>query len=160
MTYIALLLIPIFASPALQPKTTQSSNTTQTKKSENVVKRGAQLSSGNFVDLDEVAANPEKFMGKTALISGTASAVCKKKGCWMTIKGNNPATKARVTFKNYSFFVPVDSKDMKARVEGLVEIKFMSEGERQHLADDEKVDVSKIPKVEMRIIATGVELRR
>ena len=123
-----------------------------------VIRRGEPLSSTPAINLDQVATNPKKYTDKTVMITGTASAVCKKKGCWMILSGTTPSSTARVTFKDYSFFVPKDSSGMRAKIEGQVKVKVMSQEERQHLADDEKVDVSKVPKVELRIIAQGVEL--
>ena len=139
------------------PKTETTPAAKNIVKSE-VIRRGDPLSSAPAISLDQVVAHPKKYTDKTVMIKGTASAVCKKKGCWMILSGSTPSSTARVTFKDYSFFVPKDSSGMRAKVEGQVKVKVMSQEERQHLADDEKVDVSKVPKVELRIIAQGVEL--
>ena len=78
----------------------------------------------------------------------------------MVLKGEKPNHSARITFANYSFFVPLDSAGAKAVVEGRVQVKTMGEAERKHLADDAGKPVESIPAQEVRLIATAVELRR
>jgi hypothetical protein len=152
--YFYLFLLPFLASPTSQPTQVKSVKIATQKSS--VIKRGASLSKKKAISLDTVAADPEKYADQILMIKGKTSSVCTKKGCWMTLKGKRMS--ARVTFKDYSFFVPTDAINMNAKVEGTVQVKVMSEAERKHLAEDEKVDVSKVPKVELRIIAHGVEL--
>ena len=41
-------------------------------------------------------------------ISGTVGTVCVKKGCWLGLTGTKPAVHARVTFKDYAFFMPTE----------------------------------------------------
>ena len=152
--YFYLFLLPFLASPTSQP--TQAKSVKSATQNSSIIKRGASLSKKAAISLDAVAADPEKYADQMLMITGKTSAVCTKKGCWMTLKGKK--TSARVTFKDYSFFVPTDAINMNAKVEGTVQVKIMSEAERKHLAEDEKVDVSKVPKVELRIVAYGVEL--
>ena len=123
-----------------------------------VIKRGKTLPQGKYISLDEVSAQPEKFSGKNILVTGQVAAVCQAKGCWMTLIGNAPQARARITFKDYAFFVPKNAHGMKGKMSGIIKIKILSEGERKHLAEDGHVDVSEIPKAELRIIADGVEL--
>ena len=125
-----------------------------------VVQRGQALSKTPSITLDEVASNPKAYADKVVMVKAKISGVCKVKGCWMTIAGKNEKTTARVTFKNYAFFVPKNSIGMIAKVEGKIQIKEMSDAERKHLADDENVPVESVPKVELRIVAQGVELTK
>jgi hypothetical protein len=68
-----------------------------------------------------------------------------------------------VTFKDYGFFVPLDSSGARARVQGIVEVKTVAPGEVQHLEAEgarfagKQTDGSAR---ELRIVATGVELTR
>jgi hypothetical protein len=139
---------------AAQPTKAQA----QSSAAKEVIKRGAPLSQGDSVSLDEVAADPERFADKDVLVTGTVSAVCQAKGCWMTLAGEKPTSRARVTFKDYAFFAPKDAKGMRVVLEGKVKVKVMSEGERKHLAEDGRVSVDQIPKAELRLVASGVEL--
>ncbi len=122
------------------------------------VHRGAAFTLQQSVTLDEVANKAQEYAQKTVLIKGKVSGVCQAKGCWMTISGDQATSKARITFKDYGFFVPFDVKGKDALVEGVVQVKELSEAERNHLAQDAKKPVAEIPKVELRIIASAVEL--
>ncbi len=122
------------------------------------VHRGAAFTQQKIVTLDEIANHSQEYAQKTVLIKGQVSGVCQAKGCWMTISGEQATSKARITFKDYAFFVPFDIKGKDALVEGVVQVKELSEAERNHLAQDAKKPVSDIPKVELRIVASAVEL--
>lgn len=95
-------------------------------------------------------------------VKGDVEAVCKKKGCWMTIK--NPAgDDMRVTFKDYGFFVPLDCDGKHALFEGKAYITETSVADLRHYAEDEGLseeEIQKIvePKRELSFEATGVEL--
>ena len=142
------------ASPASSEVSKAKAPSTETA----VIKRGDALPAGDIITLDQVATKPDAFSGKEVLVSGQASAVCQVKGCWMVLSGGKSTSLARVTFKDYAFFVPKDVKGMKAKMVGEVKVKFLSDAERAHLAEDGKVDVSSIPKAELRIVARGIEL--
>ena len=123
-----------------------------------IVKRGAALPKGECLSLDQISADPEKYANTQVLVQGEVVSVCQAKGCWMSIKSETSNANARVTFKDYAFFVPKDSKGMTGKMSGVVKVKLLSEGERKHLAEDGRVDVSEIPKAELRIVAEGLEL--
>lgn len=142
------------------PKSTPKSAAESTPKSApaaKVIKRGSALPSGEALSLDAIAAASERYAGKPVLVTGKVTKVCKVKGCWMTLKGEKST--ARITFKDYAFFVPAEAMGMNGTMYGVVKIKQLSDAEREHLAGDAQVPVSEIPKVEMRIVAEGVELR-
>lgn len=125
-----------------------------------MVRRGGEFTGAAKASLDDVAAAPDKFAGKTVEVSGTVKAVCTKKGCWLGLAGTKPAVNARVTFKDYAFFAPMDCQGATARLQGVVEVKKMSPAERDHLAKDAGKPVSEIPEVELRIMASALELTR
>lgn len=95
-------------------------------------------------------------------VKGDVEAVCKKKGCWMTIK--NPEGEAmRVTFKDYGFFVPLDCDGKSAIFEGKAYVTETSVADLRHYAEDEGLaqeEINKItePKRELTFEATGVEI--
>ena len=125
-----------------------------------MVHRGAKFTLKDSMSLDELAKDAKKFAGKTVKVTGKVKAVCKKKGCWITMAGANPQAKARVTFKDYAFFAPYDAAGTMGTVEGTVEVKTLSEGERKHLADDAGKKLADMPKVELRLMANALEVRR
>ena len=47
----------------------------------------------------------------------------------MSIKSETSNANARVTFKDYAFFVPKDSKGMTGKMSGVIKVKLLSEGE-------------------------------
>jgi len=160
-TLRALALTFVVSLPLPQASASPHSDeapTTKASSGAKVIKRGSALPKGEVISLDAVAKDPESFSGKRVLVTGTISAVCQAKGCWMTLAGSEPTARARVTFKDYAFFVPKNGKGMKAVLEAEVKIKMMSDAERQHLAEDGKVSVDQIPKVELRLVASGLEL--
>lgn len=124
-----------------------------------VIKRGEALDSAKAsLTLDNISSDPEKFSGKQVIVEGEITAVCQAKGCWMTMAGKSATARARVTFKDYAFFVPKDVKGKKIKLKGEVKVKLLSDKERAHLAEDGRVDISQIPKAELRLVASGVEI--
>ena len=104
-------------------------------------------------------------MGKNSQIdnikvSGDIESCCQAKGCWMKIvNGSDPSI--RVTFKDYGFFVPLDSGGKKAIMEGKAYMKVTPVDELRHYAEDagkSKKEIAKIkkPKKELVFEATGV----
>jgi Domain of unknown function (DUF4920) len=67
-------------------------------------------------------------------IQGVVTDVCSKKGCWMIIKSGNMT--ARVTFKDYAFFVPTSLKGRTVSVEGVLTVEELTEDEARHYAED------------------------
>lgn len=69
----------------------------------------------------------------------------------------------RVTFKDYGFFIPTDSAGSSAKVQGTVHTKSVTAGEVAHMEGEGASFTNKRPDgtaVEVRIVATGVELSR
>ncbi|MEJ7557176.1 MAG: DUF4920 domain-containing protein [Pedobacter sp.] len=109
-------------------------------------------------------AKMEAAMGdkKTAdlQITGEVVEVCKKKGCWMTLKmpaGEN----IRVTFKDYGFFMPMDIVGKKVALDGIAKKQVISAETLRHYAEDAHqtaAEVAKItePKKELAFEAKGV----
>lgn len=61
--------------------------------------------------------------------------VCQKKGCWMNVDlGKNE--KAFVKFKDYGFFMPLNSKDEEVIVNGKAFLSIESIEEQKHYAKD------------------------
>ncbi len=92
-------------------------------------------------------------------VSGSITSVCVKKGCWMMIgEGEN---EARVTFKDYSFFVPMNSDGHSAVVIGEAVFKEYDVELLQHYAEDQGKSEAEInaitePEQVLEIVATSV----
>ena len=166
LSVLILLLQPASqptAAPASQPTAAPASQPAKpgaTDAQWKTVQRGAQFTVTDSITMDGLMAEANKYAGQTVRVSGTVSAVCRKKGCWMTLGGVDALARARVTFKDYAFFVPLDAAGSKAEIEGVVELKVLSDAERAHLADDAGKPVDQVPKNELRLMASAVQLVR
>tara|TARA_Y100000817_G_C16795678_1_gene517216 strand:- start:532 stop:840 length:309 start_codon:yes stop_codon:yes gene_type:complete len=99
---------------------------------------------------------------RPVLIEGQVDQVCKKMGCWLTLKTD--AEPMRVVFKDYGFSVPKDIDGKKVRLQGKLVQKMMSVREQRHYLEDanaSKEEIAKItePKPTYRFIAAAVELK-
>jgi hypothetical protein len=126
---------------------------------------GSPVAAGTAVALDDVLKAPDKFADQSVLVEGEVRRACTRKGCWMELStAQDPAAPGcRVTFKDYGFFVPIDSAGSKARVEAKVESKLLKPSLVTHMEEegakfaDKAADGSAR---EVRLVATGVELWR
>ena len=95
------------------------------------------------------------------LLSGKVLKVCKKKGCWLVLGDDKRSV--RVTFKDYAFFVPKDSTEKQARVQGILKEEMLSVKDARHFLKDEGASRAEIAKVKAPMktwsfVASGVEL--
>lgn len=119
---------------------------------------GIQLQ-GKPLSLKEAAKSPSET--KEVLIQAKIGQVCQQKGCWMMLEDGD--TQVRVTFKDYSFFVPKNAGKKKALVQGRIFEKEISQGEARHYAKDEGLSKAKIaqikgPQKSLWVEATGVRI--
>ena len=105
--------------------------------------------------------DPDKYVGKTVIITGVAAEVCQKKGCWMQVLPDGAENGIRMTFKDYGFFVPKDAAGMLIRAEGVFEIKVLSKDDADHLVGEgAKIKLNEDGTAnEFGFVASGVELR-
>lgn len=97
------------------------------------------------------------FEGK---VHGDISEVCVNKGCWMTLTlpdGNL----MRVTFKDYGFFVPTNSRGFPVIVEGKAEKSVTDVATLRHYAADagkskEEIEAIQTDEESFNFEATGV----
>ncbi len=130
-----------------------------------VTKVGAPLSAGERLTVADLVAKAPEFKDKTVVVSGTVRQACSKKGCWMELAGGTDKSQpgCRVTFKDYAFFVPVDSAGSTATVQGLVSVETVSVAQVQHMESEGgqfPIKNADGTANEVRIVATGVELTR
>jgi hypothetical protein len=129
-----------------------------------VIKRGAPLSKdAKPTPLADVLAAPDKYAKDAVLVEGVIENVCEMKGCWMQLTPEAGKPGVRVTFKDYGFFVPTDSKGMKARAEGVTKVKTLTKAEADHLEHEDGAKLT--PNAdgtarEVSFVASGVELRQ
>ncbi|MCO5143696.1 MAG: DUF4920 domain-containing protein [Oligoflexia bacterium] len=79
------------------------------------------------------------------VIEAKIEQVCQSKGCWMVLKDDD--AEVRVTFKDYSFFIPKDSAKKTAIVQGKIFSKKLSAAKQRHYLRDAKAPKSELAKV-------------
>ena len=126
---------------------------------------GAPISAGPELELAKVLASPERYRDQVLTVEGHVRSACTRRGCWMELaeSGDPKLPGCRVTFKDYGFFVPTDSAGASAKVQGTFSVNTLPPERVAHLESeggqfprknaDGSVD-------ELRLVATGVELRR
>ena len=93
-------------------------------------------------------------------VHGEVLGVCKKKGCWMDVDlgdGKNMT----VRFKDYGFFVPMNSEGRTAIMSGVAKVDTQSVEWLRHKAFDagksqEEIDAITEPTVKITFLADGV----
>jgi hypothetical protein len=95
--------------PAPVPSTTGGPNGT--------LLLGERISSP-IVPLAEIAAHPARFQNRVVATTGTVTAVCQERGCWMEIQ--DASGDAHVRMHGHTFFVPKTSSGHVARVQATV----------------------------------------
>ena len=115
--------------------------------------------------MKDVLKNPELFADKTVVVTGQVRQACTKKGCWIELSNSwgSKAQGCRVTFKDYGFFVPLDSAGASAKIQGTVGIKKLSKAAVDHYEAEGAIFSRKETDgsaYEIRIVATGVELTK
>ncbi len=147
------LLVALVLTAAPETKTTEAG----------VMLRGEKLKGAEVVQMEKLLTAPTDFEGKTVTVEAKIRQACTKKGCWMELAGTEAkGPGVRVTFKDYGFFVPLDSAGSTAKVEGVVKVAELSEAKVKHFeAEGASVPKGKDGKYrEVQLVATGVELRK
>jgi hypothetical protein len=96
---------------------------------------GEKITEDNAVEATTIVS---QIAGKDSLdakVKGKIVDVCQKKGCWMNVDlGNNQTM--RVSFKDYSFFVPKEAGGKTVVIEGRAYNDTTSVDELRHFASD------------------------
>jgi hypothetical protein len=126
---------------------------------------GQSIPPGSALTLDHILAKPDDFESRAVTVEAKVRRNCTRRGCWMELAErldpNLPG--CRVTFKDYGFFVPLDSAGSTARVQGNVQVQTVTAPEVEHLESEGAKFAGKQPDGtarEVRMVATGVELWR
>ena len=93
-------------------------------------------------------------------VAVTINQACKKKGCWMTVDLGDDK-EMLVRFKDYGFFVPMNSDGSPAIIEGVAKKTVISVDDLKHLAQDagkseEEIAAITEPEVKLSFEASGV----
>ena len=93
--------------------------------------------------------------GEVALVT-TVAQVCQMKGCFFVAQDGEHT--ARITFKDYGFFIPTDSEGKEVVLVGEFSVKTLTEEQAKHYAEDAGKDPDKITgeQKEYSVVATSI----
>ena len=154
MKKILILIVSVVA--ALQLSYAQQ-ELTPAKKGVQYGKKIDPLEAISVAELSKKLKSTDKFSGK---IKGEVVEVCKKKGCFLTLKRDNGET-ILVRFTDYAYFVPQDLIGKTVAIEGRAKVKTTSVEWLKHYAEDKgasEEEIAKInkPREDISIVADGV----
>ena len=106
------------------------------------------------VRLAEIVDSKQKE-GPVKLVT-TVAQVCQKKGCFFIARDENYT--ARITFKEYGFFIPTDSEGKEVVLVGEFSVKTLSEDQAKHFAEDAGENPGKISgdQKEYSVVASSI----
>jgi hypothetical protein len=114
---------------------------------------------GSPLSLAALVKENEKYLDKEVLVETRIAKVCQKKGCFFV--ATEGASTARVTFKDYGFFIPTDSGGKDVVLLGTFSRKSISKEQAEHYAADLGETAAPSPeKFEYSIVATAVKIPR
>lgn len=125
---------------------------------------GAKLGKRDEVDFTALLESPVAYKGKTVITSGVVRQNCNKRGCWMDVRPetDRAALSLTVRFKNYGFFVPLNSRGARVRMEGIVKVTEMTAEEVLHMEEEGATVTGKKADGSAEVVeftAAGVEMR-
>jgi hypothetical protein len=114
---------------------------------------------GTPLSLGELVENNDKYLDEEVLLATRIAKVCQKKGCFFVAQEG--ANTARVTFKDYEFFIPTDSGGKDVVLMGTFSRKAVSKEEAEHYAEDLGETAAPNPEqFEYSIVASAVKIPR
>jgi len=120
---------------------------------------GAPLTMKNPVSLPAAIKLLDNKATADVLVESKVDKVCVAKGCWLGLVSSQD--NIRVTFKDYAFFVPASLIGKTVVVQGQIEKVTMTLEDTKHYVKDAGGDPAKVstPRVEYRIVASGIQVR-
>lgn len=96
---------------------------------------GAVLPEGvEATTLSSVMGSPEDHLGTTVVVNTRVDKVCQKKGCFFIAQDGE--SMVRVSFVDYSFFVPTDIAGKQVTLAGELTPRDLTEAEAAHYRED------------------------
>ncbi|MGB0840265.1 MAG: DUF4920 domain-containing protein [Chitinophagales bacterium] len=160
LALLGLCCLAFACQNAVQNATSTSNNTKDGKSY-----FGEKIDDANTLSMDAmlVALGNDDDGAIATKVEGEIEAVCKVKGCWMTLKKPDGNT-MRVKFKDYGFFVPLDCEGKTAVIQGNAVVDTTSIADLRHYAEDEGKSAEEIaqitePEIAVSFEANGVILK-
>jgi len=155
---IYLLIIGFLFACNSGVKTTENTDTTDAPTEEGVF--GDNINHDNPISGKDLVAMLQESDSVWVTMKSTIVTNCQHSGCWMDLDlGTDEVVK--VTFKDYAFFIPLESKGKTATVEGFAKKELIPVDMLKHYAEDdcksqEEIDAITEPELAYTFEAIGV----
>jgi hypothetical protein len=114
---------------------------------------------GTPMRLGELINDSDKYQDQEVLLETRIAKVCQKKGCFFV--ATEGAATARVSFRDYGFFIPTDSGGKDVLLLGTFSRTSVSEEEAEHFATDLGETANSRPEdFQYSIVASAVQIPR
>ena len=111
------------------------------------------------LDLDTLMQHPSKYLGQQFVLKTSIAKVCQKKGCFFIAQQNQ--SMLRVSFKDYSFFIPTDSSGKTVLLIGELVEKQVTPAQAAHFSADLNTEsVTLKAGKAYEIVASGIQIPR
>jgi len=92
-------------------------------------------STATVVTFADLVASPEKYENMEVVVTGNVNDVCTKEGCWLVLGDGNKEVMVKTL---HVFVVPKDCYDNTAVVNGVFNVKEITEEQARHFNDESK----------------------
>jgi hypothetical protein len=114
---------------------------------------------GTSLSLGDLIKDDDKYQDQEVLLATRIAKVCQKKGCFFV--ATDGAATARVSFKDYGFFIPTNSGGKDVVLLGTFSRKSVSGKEAEHFAEDlGETTASNPERFQYSIVASAVKIPR
>jgi hypothetical protein len=111
------------------------------------------------LDLVTLMKDPSKYLGQQLVVKTSIAKVCQKKGCFFIAQQNQ--SMLRVSFKDYSFFIPTDSSGKTVTLAGELVEKQVTPAQAAHFSADLNTEsVALKAGKAYEIVASGIQIPR
>ncbi|MDZ7681781.1 MAG: DUF4920 domain-containing protein [Fodinibius sp.] len=112
------------------------------------------------LSLENLLAKSDTYKNKQVVAKGKIKQVCQKKGCFFMLADGE--REARITFKDYAFFIPTNTAGKKVVLKGTFNVKELAEKKAKHYAEDAGEDPEKVKgaQQEYSLVATSVKIMK
>jgi hypothetical protein len=142
-------------APAIEPTAAETAET--------ATFHGDTITADGAITTAELVAIMEADSTYTGKVETVINSCCKKKGCWMRVALAD-GKEMKVTFKDYGFFVPLESAGKPVIMQGKAYYETLTVEELKHYAEDagktdEEIDAITQPEPVLAFEATGVIIK-
>jgi ABC-type uncharacterized transport system substrate-binding protein len=118
---------------------------------------GVEFDKENVTTEEQLSELIQNFDGnpKDIVFASTITENCQKKGCWMNVTVGKEDV--RVSFKDYDFFVPLDSKGHETVLNGTLYYDTLTVEQLKHYAMDANASQDSLDKITEPIITLSYE---